>query len=89
MVYTLNGRLMIVVSSDVLLENILLAMEEIPLSKTQAARIVGSEKKLETLVDRGDIRADKPTARQNGKWFCNGGDVLRHCANHRRKRKKK
>lgn len=54
---------MIVVSSDVLLENILLAMEEIPLSKTQAARIVGSERKLETLVGRGDIRADKPTAR--------------------------
>lgn len=47
-------------------------------SKSVAAKIVGGEYRLEKLVGKGEIRMDKPTAKQNGKWFCNGGDVIRH-----------
>lgn len=50
----------------------------ITFSKAMAAKIVGGECRLEKLVSLGEIRMDKPTAKQNGKWFCNGGDVIRH-----------
>ena len=50
----------------------------ITFSKAMAAKIVGGEYRLEKLVSEGEIRMDKPTAKQNGKWFCNGGDVIRH-----------
>lgn len=29
-------------------------------------------------VSEGKIRMEKPTAKQNGKWFCDGGDVISH-----------
>ena len=51
---------------------------QIKFSKAVAAKLVGGEYRLEKLIRTGEIRADKPTAKQNGKWFCNGGDVLRH-----------
>lgn len=47
-------------------------------SKATAAKLVGGEYRLEKLVMLGKIRMSKPTAKQNGKWFCNGGDVIRH-----------
>ena len=47
-------------------------------SKREAAKLVGGEYRLEKLVLTGKIRMDKPTAKQNGKWFCNGIDVLKH-----------
>ena len=47
-------------------------------SKTVAAKLVGGEYRLEKLVMSGEIRMDKPTAKQNGKWYCNGGDVIKH-----------
>lgn len=50
----------------------------ITFSKAVAAKIVGGEYRLEKLVSEGKIRADKPTAKQNGKWFCDGGDVISH-----------
>lgn len=50
----------------------------ITFSKAMAAKIVGGEYRLEKLVSQGEIRMDKPTAKQNGKWFCNGGDVIRN-----------
>lgn len=49
----------------------------ITFSKTAAAKLVGGEYQLEKLVREGKIRVDKPTAKQNGKWYCNGSDVLR------------
>lgn len=49
----------------------------ITFSKTVAAKLVGGEYRLEKLVREGKIRMDKPTAKQNGKWHCNGSDVLR------------
>lgn len=51
---------------------------KIKFSKRQAAMIVGGEYRLEKLIMRGEIRMCKPTAKQNGKWFCDGYDVLRN-----------
>lgn len=45
-------------------------------SKAAAAKMVGGEYRLEKLVREGKIRMEKPTTKQNGKWFCDGGDVL-------------
>ena len=50
----------------------------ITFSKATAAKLVGGEYRLEKLVSEGKIRMEKPTAKQNGKWFCNGGDVISH-----------
>lgn len=50
----------------------------ITFSKAMAAKIVGGEYRLEKLVSEGKIRVEKPTAKQNGKWFCDGGDVIIH-----------
>lgn len=76
-------------TTEILLENILLAMEEENFSRDLSAKIVGGQKKLERLIEKGEVRFEKPTNKQNGKWFCKASDVLRHCANHRSKRKKK
>lgn len=48
----------------------------ITFSKATAAKLVGGEYRLEKLVAEGRIRMEKPTAKQNGKWFCDGGDVI-------------
>lgn len=63
-----------------LLDLIRLAFDkhQIKFSKREAAKIVGGEYRLEKLVMSGEIRMDKPTCKQNGKWFCNGFDVLRN-----------
>ena len=93
MVYELNGKLMSTVcvdnSAEMLLENILLFMEDETFCKDKASRIVGGEKKLESLIKNGEIRAEKTSEKQNGKWFCKASDVLRHCVNKRRKKSKR
>ncbi len=43
-----------------------------------AADIVGGLARLRELVGKGLIRAEKPTNKQNGKWFCNAWDVIKH-----------
>lgn len=50
----------------------------ITFSKAVAAKLVGGEYRLEKLVSEGKIRMEKPTAKQNGKWFCDGGDVIQN-----------
>lgn len=65
------------------LENIYLAMSGVTFCKDTAARIVGGVKMLEDLIAQGKIAAEKPTKKQNGKWYCNAADVLRHCRNMR------
>lgn len=50
----------------------------ITFSKAVAAKLVGGEYRLEKLVGEGRIRMVKPTAKQNGKWFCDGADVIKH-----------
>ncbi len=90
MIYELNGKLMSTIlvdnSSEMLLENILAFMENETFCKDKAAKIVGGEKKLESLIRSGEIRAEKLTAKQNGKWFCKASDVLRHCVVKKKKK---
>lgn len=46
-------------------------------SKTVAAKLVGGRGKLGRLIEHGKIRVEKRAAgKQNGKWYCNGGDVI-------------
>lgn len=47
-------------------------------SKTMAARIVGGRTKLGKLIEQGRVRVEKKASKQNGKWYCNGGDVIRN-----------
>lgn len=70
---------------EILLENILLAMEKYTFCKDMAARIVGGEKKLEDLIASGKINAEKRCSAQNGKWQCNATQVLMHCRNMRKR----
>ena len=45
----------------------------------KASRIVGGQSRLMRLIEEGKIRAEKTNGKaQNGKWFCNAGDVLRY-----------
>lgn len=71
-------------SSEILLQNIMLAMDGMTFSKETAARIVGGEKKLMRLHQRGEVRLVKTSLSQNGKWYCNAADVLSHCRNMRK-----
>lgn len=69
----------------IILENIFRVMAGESFCKDTAAKIVGGVKKLENLIASGAIAAEKPTKKQNGKWYCNAADVLRHCRNMRNK----
>lgn len=68
---------------SVRLENIYVATESLNVSKDEASAIVGGAGILKRLIAAGAIRAEKRSRSQNGKWFCNMADVLRHsrCAN--------
>lgn len=46
--------------------------------RDQAADIVGGLTRLFDLIGKGLIRAEKRTNKQNGKWFCNAYDVIKH-----------
>lgn len=56
---------------------ILRAAQYMSLSKNQAQILVGGIRRLERLVAEGMIRARKTTDKQNGRWECNGADVIR------------
>lgn len=48
-------------------------------SKTIAAKLVGGRSKLGKLIEQGKVRVEKKAAgKQNGKWYCNGGDVIQN-----------
>lgn len=48
-------------------------------SKTTAAKLVGGRGKLGKLIERGLVGVEKKASgKQNGKWYCNGGDVIRN-----------
>lgn len=47
-------------------------------SKTTAAKIVGGRGKLGKLIEQGKVRVEKKASKSNGKWYCNGGDVIRN-----------
>lgn len=65
--------------TGILLDNILRIMSTETFGKYKSARIVGGEKRLVSLIERGEIESDKPTNVQNGKWRCNAAQVLLHC----------
>ncbi len=69
---------------EILLENILIAMERLTFSKDTAAMIVGGPTKLERLIAAGKIYAEKGKCAQNSKWKCNAAQVLMHCRNMRK-----
>ncbi len=71
---------------SIMLENILAVMAEESFGKDLSAKIVGGVKKLEDLIASGAIEAHKPNNVQNGKWFCNAAQVLRHCRNMRKRK---
>ena len=51
---------------------------QITISKNMAAKIVGGTTRLERLVGKGEIRAEKTSEHQHGKWQCNLWDCLNH-----------
>lgn len=57
---------------------VLRAAQYMTLSKNQAQILVGGQRRLERLVAEDKIRARKTSNRQNGRWECNGSDVLRY-----------
>lgn len=64
--------------SGMKLEAIYRRTNKLTFGKSVSAIIVGGRTKLERLVGEGKIRAEKPANAQNGKWYCNASDVLRH-----------
>lgn len=73
---------------EILLDNILGVMSCETFGKNKAAYIVGGRKRLLSLISAGEIATDKPLNVQNSKWRCNAADVLRHCRDARKLRKK-
>jgi hypothetical protein len=61
------------------LQTILRLMNDQTFGVRKAEKIVGGRARLERLIVDGKIRAEKVnTTAQNGKWYCNASDVLRH-----------
>jgi hypothetical protein len=58
---------------------LMLNRHKIVFSKTTAAKLVGGRSRLGKLIERGLVRVEKKASgKQNGKWYCNGGDVIRN-----------
>ena len=61
------------------LETIYRVMNSETFGLRKAEKIVGGRMRLLRLIEEGKIRAEKTNGKaQNGKWFCNAGDVLRY-----------
>ncbi len=61
------------------LQTILRLMNDQTFGLRKSERIVGGRARLEHLIVTGKVRAEKVNGKaQNGKWFCNASDVLRH-----------
>ena len=63
------------------LQQIFAAAEKVPLSKNQASIFVGGRSRLERLAAEKKIRYVKTSDKPNGRWDCNGADVLRYAKN--------
>lgn len=92
MIYEVNGDLKTTVltdeSVDERLNTIFTVMNSKTFGQREAAEIVGGRGRLFRLIGMEKIRAEKRTKSQNGKWFCNAADVLRHArVNYRKKRR--
>ena len=82
MIYTVNKAVRSTIFADDTAEKqlgiILTVMDKHFFGQREAAKIVGGIGRLQRLMEEGKIRYDKPNDSQNGKWFCNAGDVLRY-----------
>lgn len=85
----MSGHIASVNPKEILLDNILATMSRFTFGKEMAATIVGGESKLLALIADGSIECEKTTKSQNGKWFCNAAQVLKHCRNTRTTRNRK
>lgn len=65
--------------AEIMLNNIIRVMSTKTFGKVVSASIVGGEKKLERLIEKGEIQSEKESNSQNGKWQCNAAQVLLHC----------
>ena len=65
-------------SAEFKLANILIVMDRETFGQRKATSMVGGLGRLLQLIEEGKIRSDKPSNKQNGKWFCNAADVLRY-----------
>ncbi len=63
-------------------ENILkIVLNNKTFGQREAADIVGGRGRLFRLIEKGEIRFEKRNScSQNGKWFCNAYDVLKHAS---------
>ncbi|WP_195630246.1 hypothetical protein [Bacteroides finegoldii] len=62
-------------------ENVLkIVLNDKTFGRDEAADIVGGLSNLKKLIEKGKIRAEKRTQKQNGKWFCNAYDVLKYAS---------
>ncbi|UWI07313.1 MAG: hypothetical protein [Bacteriophage sp.] len=62
-------------------ENVLkIVLNNKTFGRDEAADIVGGLSNLKKLIEKGKIRAEKRTQKQNGKWFCNAYDVLKYAS---------
>ena len=59
------------------LHEIMKAAEKVTFSKNQATILVGGRRRLERLATEKKIAYVKTTDKKNGRWECNGSDVLR------------
>lgn len=64
---------------ELMLDNILLYFSGKTFSQRQAVEIVGGRGKLMSLIESGEVDAEKPLNVQNSKWRVNAGQVLKHC----------
>ena len=60
-------------------ETLKIVLNDKTFGQREAADIVGGRGRLFRLVGSGEIRAEKrPANRQNGRWYCNAYDVIKH-----------
>lgn len=92
MIYTHNNQwrstILIDGTAEAKLADVLFIMENETFGQRKSASLVGGLGRLIKLIEEGKIRSDKPTNKQNGKWFCNAADVLKFAIIKRRKPRK-
>ena len=81
MIYPYNKQkpdILIDGTPDMRLANILAIMDRETFGQRKAASMVGGLGRLLKLIEEGKIGSDKPTNKQNGKWYFNAADVLKY-----------
>lgn len=92
MMYPCNNQLrstmLIDGTAEARLADIFAIMDRETFGQRKAAALVGGLSRLVRLIEDDKIRSDKPTNKQNGKWYCNAADVLKYAViKHKQPRK--